>query len=255
VGHLGVIRHILRELNTEAQTGIMRFVDKKDYTGLDNYLAEINAPADMRERLHELINLGGDNSTAGARNIVGDLPELDVFDRLLTLLDAYGVDYSVDFGIARGLDYYTGMVFEIYAEGLGAQKQVCGGGSYQLIKLFGGGDVPSTGFGIGFDRIMEICKLVPEKVPEVVVIATDDTRPEAAAIAKQLRKTVPVYLDIMERSFRNQLAYANSIGANYVVIVGRKELEAGKITLRDMGTGEQAMTTVEEALGTITKRA
>jgi histidyl-tRNA synthetase len=255
VGHLGVIRHILRELNTEAQTGIMRFVDKKDYTALDNYLAEINAPADVRERLHELINLGGDNSTAGARNIVGDLPELDVFDRLLILLDAYGVDYSVDFGIARGLDYYTGMVFEIYAEGLGAQKQVCGGGSYQLIKLFGGGDVPSTGFGIGFDRIMEICKLVPEKVPEVVVIATDDTRPEAAAIAKQLRKAVPVYLDIMERSFRNQLAYANSIGANYAVIVGRKELEAGKITLRDMGTGEQAMTTVEEALGTITKRA
>ena len=83
------------------------------------------------------------------------------FEKTLKLLDAYGVDYLLDFGIARGLDYYTGMVFEVYAEGgLGAQKQICGGGSYQLIQLFGGGDVPSTGFGIGFDRIMEICPLV-----------------------------------------------------------------------------------------------
>ncbi|MDK2892743.1 histidine--tRNA ligase [Methanohalophilus sp.] len=248
VGHLGIIRHILRELEGEKQNKIMRFVDKKDDKGLDEYLEAINAPIELREQIFELVSISGENAISKAKEIVGDLPELESFEKLLNLLDAYGVNYSVDFGIARGLDYYTGMVFEIYAEGLGAQNQVCGGGAYQLIHLFGGGDVPSTGFGIGFDRIMEICKLQPKPIQEVVVVATDDTRSEAIDIASQLRQHVPVYLDIMERNFRNQLSHANNMKADYVVIVGKKEVEAGKITLKEMSSGEQGLVTLEEAL-------
>ncbi|MBP2031082.1 histidyl-tRNA synthetase [Methanohalophilus levihalophilus] len=248
VGHLGVIRHILQELDGEEQTRIMRFVDKKDDKGLDDYLESINATAELREQLFELVSISGENAIEKAREIVGSLPELDRFELLLDLLEGYGVDFSVDFGIARGLDYYTGMVFEIYAEGLGAQNQVCGGGSYQLIQLFGGGDVPSTGFGIGFDRIMEVCTLEPKPIPGVVVVATDDTRIEAIDIATKLREYVPVYLDIMERNFRNQLSHANNVEADYVVIVGKKEVEAGKVTLKEMASGEQGLTTLDEAL-------
>ena len=122
VGHLGVIRHILHELDAEDQTKIMRFVDKKDDKGLDDYLEEINATTELREQLFGLVSISGDNAIVKAKEIVGDLPELERFETLVGLLDAYEVDYSVDFGIARGLDYYTGMVFEIYAEGLGAPK-------------------------------------------------------------------------------------------------------------------------------------
>ncbi len=252
VGHLGVIRHILQELDTEEQTKIMRFVDKKDDKGLDDYLEAINAATELREQLIGLVSISGDNAIVKAKEIVGDLPELDRFETLLDLLDAYEVDYSVDFGIARGLDYYTGMVFEIYAEGLGAQNQVCGGGSYQLIKMFGGGDVPSTGFGIGFDRIMEVCELKPEPTPSVIVVATDDTRSEAIEVTTQLRKHVPVYLDIMERNFRNQLSHANNVETDYVVIVGKKEVEAGKVTLKEMASGEQSLMSLEEVIELIT---
>lgn len=247
VGHLGIIRHILKELEAEQQTKIMRLVDKKDDTGLDDYLEQINASIELRNELFELVSITGEDAIEKARQIVGDIEELHKFEELTQILDAYNVDYSVDFGIARGLDYYTGMVFEIYASNLGAQNQICGGGSYQLIQLFGGGDVPSTGFGLGFDRIMEICELEPEQKREVVLVATDDTRLDAIGIARELRREVPVYLDIMKRNFKGQLSHANNIGARYVVIVGKREMEAGKVTLKDMESGEQHQLTVEEA--------
>ncbi|ODV50675.1 histidyl-tRNA synthetase [Methanohalophilus euhalobius] len=247
VGHLGIIRHILKELEAEQQTKIMRLVDKKDDTGLDDYLEQINASIELRNELFELVSITGEDAIEKARQIVGDIEELQIFEELTQILDAYNVKYSVDFGIARGLDYYTGMVFEIYASNLGAQNQICGGGSYQLIQLFGGGDVPSTGFGLGFDRIMEICELEPEQKREVVLVATDDTRLDAIGIARELRRDVPVYLDIMQRNFKGQLSHANNIGARYVVIVGKREMEAGKVTLKDMESGEQHQLTVEDA--------
>ncbi len=248
VGHLGIIRHILGVLETEQQSQIMRLVDKKDDTGLDDYLEQINAPADLRLDLLELICLTGNDAVEKARDVIGDIPELDTFKELLTLLDAYGINYNVDFGIARGLDYYTGMVFEIYAEGLGAQNQVCGGGSYNLIKLFGGGDIPSTGFGIGFDRIMEICDVKADEPKKVVVISTDSVRLDAIKIANEIRRVTPVHLDIMKRNFKAQMSYANHIGADCTVIVGERELEAGKVTFKDMVSGEQSLLSVEEVI-------
>lgn len=248
VGHLGIIRHILSVLETEQQSQIMRLVDKKDDTGLDDYLEQINAPADLRRNLLEIICLTGNDAVEKARDVIGNIPELDTFKELLTLLDAYGIDYNVDFGIARGLDYYTGMVFEIYAEGLGAQNQVCGGGSYNLIKLFGGGDVPSTGFGIGFDRIMEICDVKADEPKKVVVVSTDSTRLDAIKIANELRRVAPVHLDIMKRNFKAQMSHANYIGADYTVIVGERELEVEKVTLKDMASGEQSLISVDEVI-------
>ncbi|MCD4703460.1 MAG: histidine--tRNA ligase [Methanosarcinaceae archaeon] len=252
VGHLGIIRHVLRDLGSEEQTKIMRLVDKKDDSGLEDYLEEIHASAEIRRNVLELICLSGEDAVLKARQIIGDIEELDHFEELLTLLAAYGVNYNIDFGIARGLDYYTGMVFEIYAEGLGAQNQVCGGGSYQLIQLFGGGDVPSTGFGLGFDRIMEICKIEPDRAVNAVVIATDETRTDAIRVATAMRETIPVYLDIMKRNFKAQLSYANNMNADFAVIVGKREVEAGQVTLKDMHSGEQTQLTLEEAIRQIT---
>ncbi|TQD26282.1 histidine--tRNA ligase [Methanolobus vulcani] len=254
VNNLGVIRHLLSVLENEQQSQIMRLVDKKDYEGLDNFLEDINAPADLRQKLIELISLTGNDAIAKARDILGDLPEIDDFQELLTMLDAYGVEYTINFGIARGLDYYTGTVFEIYAEGLGAQNQVCGGGSYQLIQLFGGGDVPSTGFGLGFDRIMEVCELeAPDDAP-VVIIAKDSTRLDAIKAANEFRKHVPVYNDLMKRNFKAQLSYANNIGAKHVIIIGEKEVEAGKVMLKDMTSGEQELLSLDEVITKLTNK-
>ncbi len=252
LGNLAVIRTLLRGLEPEIVSKVMRVVDKKEYAGLEALLEEIGAEEQLKSDIFRLIKLEGRYILPEVREIVGNIPEIVSFEKTLKLLDAYGVDYSLDFGIARGLDYYTGMVFEVYAEGLGAQKQVCGGGSYQLIQLFGGGDVPSTGFGIGFDRIMEICPLVPPAPKNVVIISKPETHLEAVKVATELRKYLPVHVDLMERNFKAQLSFANTINADYAVIVGERELEAGKLTLRDMVSGEQELLTLEEIIEKIT---
>jgi histidyl-tRNA synthetase len=255
VGNLGIIRSLLKEIPAEHQGRIMRFVDKKDDKGLEGFLEGIDAPDDMRGKLFRLIGLRGINAMGEAREMVGDLEAISQFEALLDLLDAYGLEYQVDLGIARGLDYYTGMVFEIYSEGLGAQNQVCGGGSYRLSQLFGGEDIQSTGYAIGFDRIMEICNVDPEKPKYIVVVSFEDTRKEAIVIAKRLREHIVTYLDVMGRKFKDQISYANTIGASHVVIVGKNEIEAGKIALKDMKTGEQELVSIDEAIEHMKKKS
>ncbi|VVB55745.1 Histidine--tRNA ligase [uncultured archaeon] len=248
VGNLGIVRALLKDTRPEHQGKIMRLVDKKDDLGLEEFLDKINAPDDMRGKLFRLIGLHCENAVHEARELVGDIDAISQFKVLLDLLDVYGLEYQVDLGIARGLDYYTGMVFEIYCEGLGAQNQVCGGGSYRLAALFGGEDTPSTGYGIGFDRIMEICEVNPQPPKRIVVVSFEDTRKEAIIIANKLREHVSTYVDVMGRKFKDQISYANTIGASHVVIVGKNELDAGKVALKDMKTGEQVLVTVEEAV-------
>jgi histidyl-tRNA synthetase len=249
VGHLGIVRALLKDIQPEHQSRIMRLVDKKDDKGLEEFLDELQAPDEMRGKLFRLIGLRGENAVHEARELVGEIDAMSQFEALLDLLDVYGLEYQVDLGIARGLDYYTGMVFEIYCEGLGAQNQVCGGGSYRLAALFGGEDTPSTGYAIGFDRIMEICEAKPAEIKRIVVVSFDDTRKEAIVIARKLREHVSTYLDVMGRKFKDQISYANTIGASHVVIVGKNELDAGKVALKDMKTGVQELVTVEEVVG------
>jgi histidyl-tRNA synthetase len=248
IGHLGIVRNLLKDIEPDHQSKIMRLVDKKDDKGLDEFLDAICAPDEMRGKLFRLIGLKGINAVREARELAGDVEAMSQFEALLDLLDFYGLEYQVDLGIARGLDYYTGMVFEIYCEGLGAQNQVCGGGSYRLAQLFGGEDTPSTGYAIGFDRIIEICETKPDPLKSIVLVSFDDTRREAIVIAQKLREHVATNIDVMGKKFKDQISYANTIGASHVVIVGRNELDAGKVALKDMNTGEQVLVTIEEVI-------
>jgi histidyl-tRNA synthetase len=241
VGHLGIIRTLFTGLDTDTQGQIMRLVDKKDDKGLEDYLEEIDADIEMRRKLFELIGLTGSSAVDEAKALLGDIEELETFRTLLELLDTHGLDYTVNFGIARGLDYYTGMVFEIYSSGLGAQNQVCGGGSYRLAQLFGGKEVESTGFALGFDRVMEVCMIEPPAEDRAVVVCFDETRKEGIRIADSLREHLIVDVDVMGRSFSAQLKFANTIRARWAVIVGEDEVAQGKVALKDMESGKQEL--------------
>jgi len=259
-------------------------IDKKERENLQSYISEIGAD---HLGLLELINLKGkpalDKATELSRDVdkvgfaskslgekisdsaVQPSPSgrasartgrevtaengLAQFQNMVDLLDAYGVQFTVDFEIVRGLEYYSGTVFEIYASGLGAQKQICGGGSYELASLFGGAEVSSTGFGLGFDRIMEIASIESQRKAPVVLAYTPDVKAEAIKAAQQLRKTVPIVMDVMSRGLGAQLKAAAGTGSRHVVIVGRNELDLGKLTLRDMESGEQESLTLQEIAG------
>ena len=248
VGHVGLLRHLLRDLEEEKASKIMRLIDKKDLDQLERYLDEVNVGDDLREAVFSLVELVGSREIIDeAKQIIPDFDFMHV-ERVCDVLDALDVDYKLDFGIARGLDYYTGIVFEAYArEGLGAQKQICGGGSYRLAHLFGGDDIPATGFALGFDRIAEICEVEAEKKKVVVVANLKGLEVEAFKIAEMLRKKgITVVVDVMERNLKRQMSYANDINADIAIIVGEKELKEGKVGVKDLSSGEQKTVSLDE---------
>ena len=169
------------------------------------------------------------------------------FEMLKSSLDAMGIEYVVDSSIVRGLDYYTGAVFEFIAEGIGAQSTVCGGGRYDgLVESLGGPKLSGIGFGMGLTRIILAMKEqgldnVTEQKPRLYVAALGERAQIAAlGIVERLRKDgYKCECDIVGRSLKAQMKYANKIGAEYTLIIGESEIESGKAQLRNMQSGEQ----------------
>ncbi|MFQ5919498.1 MAG: histidine--tRNA ligase, partial [Thermoplasmata archaeon] len=154
VGHIGLIRDLL-DVDEERKARILNALDKRRSEELSDKL-DAAGLGDLRENLLALVDLrGGPEVLAQARETVGDQEGLRYLRELGDLLKRYGVDDLVfDLGVVRGLDYYTGAVFELHYEPLDTASQICGGGSYTLTDLFGGDPLPTTGFGMGFDRVL-----------------------------------------------------------------------------------------------------
>ena len=169
------------------------------------------------------------------------------FDMLKASLDAMGIDYVVDPSIVRGLDYYTGAVFEFIAEGIGAQSTVCGGGRYDgLVESLGGPKLSGIGFGMGITRVILAMReagvdKIEAKRPALYIAALGEAAAvKALAICERLRREGQyVECDVVGRSLKAQMKYANKIGARYTLIIGESEIEAGRAQLRDMEKGEQ----------------
>jgi len=254
LGNLGILRGILSQDNvaSDHQDEIMALIDKGDTDQLEKLLEELKLPASSKNILLELIGLQGHREIIGkVKDIIKDYPDalksLEELGMLLEMLEAFGcVNYTVNLGIARGLDYYTGTVFEIYVEGLGAQKQISGGGTYNLIEVFGGEKVESTGFAFGFDRVMESLKLqetltsAEKRVDAYVAPISPEMKLDAFRITQEIRNSgISTDVELAGRKLKKILSFANNSGAKFVVLVGARELENGEVTIKDMESGDQ----------------
>ena len=169
------------------------------------------------------------------------------FDMLKSALDEMGIEYVVDTGIVRGLDYYTGVVFEFIAEGIGAQSTVCGGGRYDgLVESLGGPALSGIGFGMGITRVILAMReagvdKIEEKRPALYVAALGERAMIKALgiVERQRQSGVYAECDIVGRSLKAQMKYANKIGAKYTLIIGDSEIDIGRAQLRNMESGEQ----------------
>ena len=254
IGNLGIIRSLLNDakIHGEEQGQIMGLIDKGDVEELEKLLNTMNASESLKEILLKLIEIRGHNEVIDeVRGIIdeceGAFKALDDLEDLLNHLETFGfTNYIVNLGIARGLDYYSGMVFEIYVHGLGAQKQISGGGTYNLIEIFGGEPVESTGFAFGFDRVMEALKKQNAEIPVeghvdvFVAPLSGNMRKESFKIVQELRKNgISADVDLARKKVKKLLSYANHLGVKYAVLVGARDIEAGKVTLKNMESGNQ----------------
>jgi len=236
VGHLAPMKHILSSLEEDDKKRAMALLDKRNFEDLEEYLNNTG----NSELYDTLVGLTECRSIDDAKRVCGDFPGMERMEEMLGILDSQELDYSLNLGIVRGLDYYTGMVFEGFAENLGAENQIIGGGSYRLAHLFGGEDTPSCGFGIGFDRVMVSAGSVETKrAPLVAILYTQEGQKRAFEVASILRNEgVLTEVNLLERGIGAQMKHAAKT-AQYAVVIGKKEVESGMITLKNLATGDQ----------------
>ncbi|MDR1405487.1 MAG: histidine--tRNA ligase [Candidatus Methanoplasma sp.] len=244
IGHIGILRRKLADagVTAEKMPEILQKLDKKLYSEAWPLMEDSGVSREDADSIFETSDTAGGVEVLDG--IAGD--EAQYMIKVLSYLSAIGVaEPEIDLGVVRGLDYYTGIVFEAEAPALGAEKQVCGGGSYALSELFGGEKVFSTGFAIGFDRVLlalenEGAVSPAEKTDAYVVAASGDVKLKAFEIVGMLRRNgLSADIDLADRKMAKAMKHASSVGSRFAVIVGSEELKSGSVMLRDMSSGEQ----------------
>ncbi|WP_373121154.1 histidine--tRNA ligase [Mycobacterium marinum] len=178
------------------------------------------------------------------------------FDTVLAHLDALKVPYVINPRMVRGLDYYTKTTFEFVHDGLGAQSGIGGGGRYDgLMKQLGGQDLSGIGFGLGVDRTMLALRAEGKSVGESArcdvfgVPLSEQAKLTLAVLAGQLRASgVRVDLAYGDRGLKGAMRAADRSGARVALVAGDRDIEAGTVGVKDLGTGEQVSVSTDSVV-------
>lgn len=234
-----------------------QYVQKlRDY--LDQHqeqLAEVDRERMRRNPLRVL-----DSKEARMDKLLAEAPHIadylcedcaDHFAELQQLLDALGVRYEINFRLVRGIDYYVKTVFEVWAEGIGAQAALFGGGRYDgLAEAIGGPPTPGVGFGSGIERLILALKeegIEPTAASQAQVMVTHfggSTKVEAVRLAMELREAgIATLLAFArgKRSMKSQMREANKREARFALIIGEDEMANNQVAVRPMEGGEQVL--------------
>ena len=257
IGELNILSSIFKRFNLskDQQKYLTPLIDKSLFEDVFVALKDFGIKNEDANALTEILQT---SDIKKIENFIKDgdaaKKELTELKKIIDLLEkSLGIkNYKIKMSIVRGLDYYKGLVFEIEAPSLGAEKQLCGGGAYELIRLFGGKETPTAGFAIGFDRTIlalesEGFKFPTYRLDVFVIPVNDDMIKKSLEITQNLRNQgVSADLDLLRRGISKSLKYASSINAKKAIIVGPKELEQDKVTIRDMNTGKQEMVKIKD---------
>ncbi len=251
-----LLESMLESQGVENTEEVMReVIDDKEKMTREEFLDELeerDLTSDQAEKVDELTSISGPIADT-IDEVKEKAPEeaRESVERMVSLaeaLEAYGVAdvCMLDLSIARGLAYYTGLVFEAF-DAEGELRALFGGGRYdELVGMFGSREVPAVGFAFGYSTTVELLKKedrwpLKEVETDVYVLSVSESvRDRALEYAKELREEgLVVETDLSGRGFGGQLDYADSINAERVLIVGERDLENGEVTMKHMDTGEE----------------
>ncbi len=252
---LGIAQHVRLELNS-----IGSLEARANYrTALIDYLEQYQnvLDEDCKRRMYTNPLRVLDSKNPDVQAILGDAPQLsDYLDAeskqhfagLCELLDAAGIEYTVNQRLVRGLDYYNRTVFEWITESLGSQGTVCGGGRYDgLVEQLGGKPTPAVGFAMGLERLVLMMETlgntdVRRSVDVYMVTAGEGTMMAGMKLAEQLREQVPglrVMTHFGGGNFKKQFKRADKVGAAIALVLGEDEVAAQTVVVKDLVGGEQ----------------
>ncbi len=183
----------------------------------------------------------------------------DHFSLLCGYLDQLHRPYAINHKLVRGLDYYTKTVFEVWAQGIGSQNAMCGGGRYDgLIEQLGGDPTPGIGFGSGIERIImsmkeQGLKPTPLSEPQIMVIYFGmPAKTKAIDLTFSLRQEkIPAVMSFGEKSFKAQMRDANRLNARLALILGESELQKGVVAVKDLQKGDQIEVANDEVIALV----
>jgi len=225
IGEEGIKKELLTKISKAATTKILEIIVNKK----ESVLEELEKLVEDKEGFEEL------------KQIISYLKQMKVEPK-----------FEIDLSLARGLDYYTGPIFEVFAEeGIGS---IAGGGRYdKMIGLFSGKNIPATGISFGIERMIEVMKerkifeVKKSNVKVFVIAVNDKVRDKVLKIVQILRNnSISVDFDLRLRSLSKQLDYANSLGIPNVIIVGEKELKNNSVKLKKMDTGKEISLKIDD---------
>ncbi len=272
IGHVGVLRGIFdhEKLTEKDQGSIMQLMDKRHYEEAFEILEKAGVSGESVSVLHELVQLRGKNEF----EVVGKIKEfVEGYEKsvaaarnlgeILKLVKDSGcrTELTVEAGLARGLEYYTGIIFEVNVPDL--DVALGGGGRYDsLIELYGGEPTPAVGVAQGLDRIMlalqaqesEIVKAKEGKTAAVIP-TNESLMSRALEVAQMLREAnIRVELEVMRRKMTRALEDANRRKIDYAIIVGEQELKDGAVVVRDLKARRQTTVSISRLVETMTKQ-
>ena len=257
VGNVGILRGLLdtEGVREEDQNVVMGFLDKRKIKKALSYLDELKVSEVCRAVVKKLVAIKGNDQTkviAKGRETIGEndeaLAALSNLEKVVKLSKEGGVTSTilVDLGFTRGLEYYTGIIFEVFVPHL--DIALGGGGRYdKLVELFGGEQTPAVGCAPGIDRIV----LAMEKegffsgktslsTAVLVIPIGEGLVSKALEVAATLRnRGIPVQVEVSGRGLGSALSHADKQSFTFAVIVGSREVEKGSVTVRDLRTKVQ----------------
>ena len=248
------INKVFNSKDPELVADILRAVDKIAKKSKEQILKEFQEKGYETEKLEKILEFSQIKGTISEVEKAFDTTQLESWNELRSLIDSLenrGVsNVRINFGIVRGLDYYSGIVFEVFDKNstLGA---LAGGGRYDtLTKAFNREDIGATGVAGGVERIiltMQEQKIIPDISQNriAVLYINEEMQKVALSIASLLRLNhIPTDIDLAGRNMKKQMDIATN--ARFSIIVGPQELEQGKVVLKDMVNGTEGTISLEK---------
>ncbi|MFY9216758.1 MAG: histidine--tRNA ligase [Tepidanaerobacteraceae bacterium] len=268
-----VLNGFFASLNISSTADVLRSIDKLEKIGdrgVRAELKELGLPESIVDRILRFIKIqGSDGEKLEALKALDIANEIfrEGIEELETVIDyvkSFGVpekNYMIDLTIARGLDYYTGTVYETFLDDYPEIGSVCSGGRYDnLAEFYTTQKLPGVGISIGLTRLFyqlnEAGLLegdAPSTLTKVLVVPMDETCNEySIKVANILREEgIVSEVHFEEAKVGKKLNYANKLDIPYVILIGEDEIRRQMVSLKDMKTGDQELITIEEAMKTV----
>lgn len=263
-----ILNGFFASLNLSDPAEVLRIIDKLDKIGVEevkNCLAEINVTANSIDKIIDFISITGSSDEKLARLKALNIDN-EIFDKGIEELEAvingirlFGIpenNFAVDLTIARGLDYYTGTVYETFLNEYRGLGSVCSGGRYDnLAEFYTDKKLPGVGISIGLTRLfyklneLNAVKVSRESIAKVLVVSASSDITPCLPIATAFRASgINTELFLGDKKIKAKFKYADKLNIPFVVVIGEDEIANNTVTLKNMKTGEQFQVSMQEAI-------